>query len=90
MTRLTTDPFSPEVRTRAASKGPSSITVAAHQFAALEWVDGRAHHRPHYPINNIPPAEDEERYQAELEAQTKAARSNPMSLPQTRADSIDA
>lgn len=45
----------------------------AVEFATLEWVDWFNHRRLLEPIGNIPPAEAEERYYADLDAQAKAA-----------------
>ena len=45
----------------------------AVEFATLEWVDWFNHRRLLEPIGNIPPAEAEERYYADLDAHAKAA-----------------
>jgi transposase InsO family protein len=43
------------------------------EFATFEWVEGFKHRWLFEPIGNIPPAEAEERYFAELADQAKAA-----------------
>ena len=43
------------------------------EFATLEWVDWYNNRRLLEPIGNIPPAEAEERYYAQLEAPAMAA-----------------
>jgi putative transposase len=45
----------------------------AVEFATLEWVDWFNHRRLLEPIGNIPPAEAEDRYFADLAAQAQAA-----------------
>ena len=45
----------------------------AVEFATLEWVDWFNNHRLLEPIGNIPPAEAEARYYAQLEEQAMAA-----------------
>ena len=47
--------------------------VAAVEFATLEWVDWFNTRRLLEPIGNIPPAEAEDAYYAELEATPMAA-----------------
>ena len=48
-------------------------SLEAVEFATLEWVDWYNNRRLLEPIGNIPPAEAEERYYAELEARAVAA-----------------
>ena len=48
-------------------------SVEAVEFATLDWVDWFDTHRLLAPIGNIPPAEAEERYDAQLEEQPIAA-----------------
>lgn len=48
-------------------------SLEAVQFATLEWVDWFNHRRLLEPIGNIPPAEAEAAYYAELEAMPIAA-----------------
>ena len=48
-------------------------SLEAVEFATLEWVDWYNTRRLLEPIGNIPPAEAEERYYAELEARAVAA-----------------
>jgi transposase InsO family protein len=48
-------------------------SLEAVEFATLEWVDWYNTRRLLEPIGNIPPAEAEERYYAELEARAAAA-----------------
>jgi transposase InsO family protein len=48
-------------------------SLDAVEFATLEWVDGFNNRRLLEPIGNIPPAEAEERYDAQLEATKIAA-----------------
>jgi putative transposase len=48
-------------------------SLEAVEFATLEWVDWFNHRRLLEPIGNIPPAEGEARYYAQLEDQTMAA-----------------
>ncbi len=43
------------------------------EFATLDWVDWYNNRRLLEPIGNIPPAEAEERYYAQLEASAMAA-----------------
>ncbi len=43
------------------------------EYATLEWVDWFNNRRLLEPIGNIPPAEAEERYYAQLEAPAMAA-----------------
>ena len=43
------------------------------EFATLDWVDWYNNRRLLEPIGNIPPAEAEERYYAQLEAPAMAA-----------------
>ena len=45
----------------------------AVEFATLEWVDWFNHRRILEPIGNIPPAEAEARFYAELEPRAVAA-----------------
>jgi putative transposase len=45
----------------------------AVEFATLEWVDWFNRRRLLEPIGNLPPAEAEERYYAELEGNRMAA-----------------
>ena len=45
----------------------------AVEFATLEWVDWFNHRRLFEPIGNIPPAEAEARYYAQLAGQAMAA-----------------
>ena len=48
-------------------------SLEAVEFATLEWVDWFNHRRLLEPIGNIPPAEAEAAYYAELEAMPIAA-----------------
>lgn len=48
-------------------------SLEAVEFATLEWVDWFNNSRLLEPIGNIPPAEAEERYYAELETRAVAA-----------------
>jgi transposase InsO family protein len=48
-------------------------SLEAVELATLEWVDWFNHRRLLEPIGNIPPAEAEERYYAELETRAVAA-----------------
>ena len=48
-------------------------SLEAVEIAMLEWVDWFNHRRLIEPIGNIPPAEAEERYYAELETRAVAA-----------------
>ncbi len=48
-------------------------SMEAVEFATLEWVDWYNNRRLLEPIGNMPPAEAEERYYAELEAPALAA-----------------
>jgi len=48
-------------------------SLDAVKFATLQWVDWFNNRRLIEPIGNIPPAEAEERYYAELEARAVAA-----------------
>lgn len=48
-------------------------SLEAVEFATLEWVDWYNNRRLLEPIGNIPPAEAEERYYAELETRVVAA-----------------
>ena len=48
-------------------------SVAAVEFATLEWVDWFNHRRLLEPIGNMPPAEAEARYYATLEEPAMAA-----------------
>jgi transposase InsO family protein len=48
-------------------------SLEAVEIATLEWVDWFNHRRLLEPIGNIPPAEAEERYYAELETRAVAA-----------------
>jgi putative transposase len=48
-------------------------SLAAVEYATLEWVDWYNHRRLLEPIGNMPPAEAEERYYAQLEAPAIAA-----------------
>lgn len=59
----------------------------ALELATPEWVDWTNHRRLLEPIGNIPPAEAEERYYAQLADQDQAACFNPTSLRQTRGGS---
>ena len=45
----------------------------AVEFATLEWVDWFNHRRLLEPFGNIPPAEAEARYLAQIDGQTMAA-----------------
>jgi putative transposase len=45
----------------------------AVEFATLEWVDWFNHRRLFEPIGNIPPAEAEARYYAQIAGQAMAA-----------------
>ena len=47
--------------------------IAAVEFATLEWVDWFNHRRLFEPIGNIPPAEAEARYYAQIASQAMAA-----------------
>jgi putative transposase len=47
--------------------------AAAVEFATLEWVDWFNHRRLFEPIGNIPPAEAEARYDAQIAGQVMAA-----------------
>jgi len=53
-------------------RGPWRSTQAV-EFATLEWVDWFNHRRLLEPIGNMPPAEAEQRYYAELENLAQAA-----------------
>lgn len=64
----------------SASSRPSSFTALgpwrtfeAVEFATLEWVHWFNKHRLLEPIGNIPPAEAEANYYAELETPAVAA-----------------
>lgn len=48
-------------------------SLEAVELATLEWVDWFNHRRLLEPIGNIPPAEAEERYYAEMETRAVAA-----------------
>jgi putative transposase len=48
-------------------------SAAAVEFATLEWVDWFNHRRLFEPIGNIPPAEAEARYYAQIAGQAMAA-----------------
>jgi transposase InsO family protein len=48
-------------------------SVEAVELATLTWVDWFNHRRLLEPIGNVPPAEAEARYHAELEATALAA-----------------
>ena len=48
-------------------------TLEAVEFATLEWVDWFNNRRLLEPIGNMPPAEAEARYYAQLEAAAMAA-----------------
>ena len=48
-------------------------SLEAVEFATLEWVDWFNHRRLLEPIGNIPPAEAEARYYAQLEERAVAA-----------------
>jgi transposase InsO family protein len=48
-------------------------SVEAVEFATLEWVNWFNHRRLLEPIGNIPPAEAEARYHAQIAAQAMAA-----------------
>jgi putative transposase len=48
-------------------------TLEAVEFATLDWVDWFNNRRLLEPIGNIPPAEAEARYYAQLEASAMAA-----------------
>ncbi len=50
------------------------------EFATLEWVWWFNHHRLLGPIGHVPPAEFEEAYYNQLEAQPEPAGLNPSSL----------
>ena len=56
----------------------------AVEFAMLEWVDWFNHRRLLEPIGNVPPAEAEARYYAQMEVPARAARSKPKCLRETR------
>lgn len=62
-------------------------SMEAVEFATLEWVDWFNNRRLLEPIGNIPPAEAETRYYAQIEAQALAAQPNPNSLRETRGGS---
>src|SRR4051794_1236557 len=47
--------------------------IEAVEFATLEWVDWFNHRRLFEPIGNIPPAEAEARYYAQIVGQAMAA-----------------
>src|SRR3954451_21387019 len=47
--------------------------IEAVEFATLEWVDWFNHRRLFEPIGNIPPAEAEARYYAQIAGQAMAA-----------------
>jgi putative transposase len=47
--------------------------IEAVEFATLEWVDWFNHRRLFEPIGNIPPAEAEARYYAQIAEQAMAA-----------------
>ncbi|BAI76388.1 transposase (plasmid) [Azospirillum sp. B510] len=53
-------------------------TLEAVEFATLEWVDWFNHRRLLEPIGNIPPAEAEARYYAQIEDVAIAACSSQM------------
>src|SRR5215203_3697451 len=57
------------------------------EFATLEWVDWYNNRRLLQPIGNMPPAEAEARYYAQLEAPALAAQLKPTGLRQTRGGS---
>ena len=57
---------------RSSAGGPWR-SIEAVEFATLEWVDWFNHRRLLEPIGNIPPAEAEARYYAELETRAVAA-----------------
>ena len=48
-------------------------SLEAVEFATLEWLDWFNNRRLLEPVGNVPPAEADERYDAELEALPKAA-----------------
>jgi transposase InsO family protein len=48
-------------------------SLEAVEYATLDWVDWYNNRRLLEPIGNIPPAEAEERYYAQLEAPAMAA-----------------
>ena len=48
-------------------------SLEAVEFATLDWVDWRNNRRLLEPIGNMPPAEAEARYYAQLEAPALAA-----------------
>jgi transposase InsO family protein len=48
-------------------------SLEAVEFATLQWVDWFNHRRLLEPIGNIPPAEAEARFYAELETSAVAA-----------------
>jgi putative transposase len=48
-------------------------SLEAVEFATLQWVEWFNNRRLLEPIGNVPPAEAEARYYAELEALSKAA-----------------
>ncbi len=56
----------------------------AVEFATLAWVDWFNHRRLLEPIGNVPPAEAEARYYAQIEVQALAALSKPNRLRKTR------
>ena len=62
-------PFKAEVIHR---RGPWRHAEAV-EFATLEWVDWFNHRRILEPIGNVPPAESEARYYAQLETMPIAA-----------------
>jgi transposase InsO family protein len=53
-------------------RGPWRNSEAV-EFATLEWVDWFNHRRLLKPIGNIPPAEAEARYNAQIAGQAMAA-----------------
>ena len=62
-------------------------SLEAVEFAALEWVEWLNNRSLFEPIGNVPPAEAEARYYAELETCAMAALLNETSLRQTRSGS---
>ena len=59
-------------------------SLEAVESAVLEWVDWFNNRRLLEPIGNMPPAEAEQRYYAQLQETALAARLKPTSLRQTR------
>src|SRR5689334_14567427 len=65
-------------------------SLEAVEFATLEWVDWYNNRRLLEPIGNIPPAEAEARYYAQLEGPAMAAWPKQTGLRQIRGGSLPA